>query len=128
MVNETGAGEQPSGDFRAIGAVGGVLLRGLARPRRPALTRVTAILAREARAECIGSIAGTDPVGWLNAPLGLDGPDDGAVTHRPARGGAAARAAVPVSRTSAPFGARAARLVAGRLRDGGRDGVQESKR
>jgi hypothetical protein len=49
--------------------------------------------------------------GWLNAPSGLDGPND-----------------VPVSHTFLPASARAARLVAAFLRVGSFDRAQEGER
>ena len=87
----------------------------------PVLAQVAAFPARAERHATVGSIAGTLHCGWLNAPLGLDGPNDGLVTVRSAWAGAGARAAVPVSHTFLPLSARTARLVAGFLRAGSFD-------
>jgi hypothetical protein len=131
IANKAGAGEAHSGNRRSGCADGVVLIHALARsaPARrllgPVLTQVAAFPGNEPRNVQIGSIAGTGHIGWLNAPLGLDGPNDGLVTIRSAGGGAGARAAVPVSHTFLPMSARVARLVEGFLRDGGFDGVQE---
>ncbi len=104
-------------------AVGNWLAR--AAPARwllgPVLAQVAAFPARAERHATVGSIAGTLHCGWLNAPLGLDGPNDGLVTVRSAWAGAGARAAVPVSHTFLPLSARTARLVAGFLRAGSFD-------
>ena len=93
----------------------------------PVLVQAAAFPARVARHEAVGAIAGTGHCGWLNALLGLDGPNDGLVTVRSAWGGAGARAAVPVSHSFLPFSTHVARLVAGFLRDGRFD-VDEGKR
>ncbi|HUS55140.1 MAG TPA: alpha/beta fold hydrolase [Thermohalobaculum sp.] len=94
----------------------------------PVLLQVAAFPARVARQAAVGSIAGTGHIGWLNGPLGLDGPNDGVVTVRSAWGGAAARATAPAIHTFLPMSARVARLTAAFLRDGNFDGAQESKR
>lgn len=91
----------------------------------PVFTQVAGFPAREERSAYIGSIAGTGHIGWLNALLGLGGPNDGLVTVRSAWGGAGSRAAVPVSHTFLPSSARVARLTAAFLRDGSFDGVRE---
>jgi pimeloyl-ACP methyl ester carboxylesterase len=93
----------------------------------PVLVQAAAFPARVARHEAVGAIAGTGHCGWLNAPLGLDGPNDGLVTVRSAWGGAGVRAAVPVSHSFLPFSTHGARLVAGFLRDGRFD-IDEGKR
>jgi pimeloyl-ACP methyl ester carboxylesterase len=94
----------------------------------PVLTEVAAFPAREQCVAAVGAIAGTGHFGWLNAPRGLDGPNDGLVTVRSAWGGAGARADVPVSHTFLPASARAARLVAAFLRDGSFDRAQVGER
>ena len=110
-------------------AVGGWLVRWA--PARwllgPVLGQVAAFPAREMRHETVGSIAGTLHCGWLNAALGLDGPNDGLVTVRSAWAGAGARAAVPVSHSFLPLSARTAWLVAGFLRDGSFGDALEGK-
>lgn len=93
----------------------------------PVLVQVAEFPARVARHQAIGAIAGTGHCSWMNAPLGLDGPNDGLVTVRSAWAGAGARAAVPVSHSFLPFSASVARLVAGFLRDGRFD-ADEGKR
>ena len=116
---------------RAAGGI--VLLHALGRSRwsmwlfGPMLVQVAAFPARVARHEAVGAIAGTGHCGWLNALLGLDGPNDGLVTVRSVWGGAGARAAVPVSHSFLPFSTHVARLVAGFLRDGRFD-IGEGKR
>jgi pimeloyl-ACP methyl ester carboxylesterase len=84
----------------------------------PVLGEVAAFPARLQSHRSIGSIAGTGHCRWLNGALGLNCPNDGLVTVRSAWDGAAARATVPVSHSFLPFSPRAARLVAGFLRDG----------
>ncbi len=94
----------------------------------PVLAQVAAFPARAARHEAVGAIAGTLHCGWLNARLGLDGPNDGLVTVRSAWAGAGARAAVPVSHSFLPVSARAARLATAFLRDGSFDAAEETTR
>jgi pimeloyl-ACP methyl ester carboxylesterase len=93
----------------------------------PVLTQVAAFPACEVISAGIASIAGTAHLRWLDAPLGLNGPNDGVVTVRSAWGGAGARATVPISHTFLSYSARAARLVATFLRDGSFNRAQEDQ-